>query len=465
LNRHFRGSLSDNSHQSSQRKSNAALSVAVARVAADLARSDRARGTTSTLDTTWTSMTREAMTHDQVSSDLWRFSDREALLIRFAGLPSASAMTVLMDEHAKKSHSGREATNQSLGIEREKTDEELAKRRGAIDEAADQLITGARKRADRILSSARRKADGKLSDHAGSSEQAAVKEERSREDALLRQERTTADETLLDERSARRRALAALLALEREQTDDHLLLERHRADAAVGSRDDFLGMVSHDLRNMLGGMAMNAISLTTIACEENVARSIARHANRIQQYTARMDRLVGDLLDVVSIEAGRLGLEPENVALSHLLSETTEAFVAIAAAKDICIHADAPADASAVRCDGGRILQVLANLVGNAIKFTPRGGRIDIRLELELELELGEVRFAVTDNGVGISPTQLALIFERFWQGDDRRTGVGLGLYISRCIVEAHGGKMWAISTPPEGSTFYFTLPGSASAA
>jgi signal transduction histidine kinase len=365
-----------------------------------------------------------------------------------------------MDEQAKKSHSGREATNQSLGVEREKADEELAKRRRDLDETADQVIAGARNRADLILSSARQKADDKLPQGDGSPEQAAVKEERSREDAELRQERTTADEALSDERAARRRALAALLALEREQTDDHLLLERHRADAAIGSRDDFLGMVSHDLRNMLGGMAMSAISLTTIACEDKIARLIARNAQRIQQYTARMDRLVGDLLDVVSIDAGRLGLQLERLAPDHLLSETKEAFVAIAAAKGISIHTAIAADASAGHCDGERILQVLANLVGNAIKFTPPEGRIDIGIELAL----GELRFSVADNGVGISPGKLALIFERFWQVDDRQTGVGLGLYISKCIVEAHGGKMWVTSTPGKGSTFYFTVPASAAA-
>lgn len=365
-----------------------------------------------------------------------------------------------MDERAKKSHSGREATDQSLGVERGKADEELAKRRRDLDETADQIILDARERADRILDSARRRADEKHPQGPGSLEQTALQEERSREDADLWHERSTADETLFDERAARRRALAALLALEREQTDDHLLLERHRADAAIGTRDDFLGMVSHDLRNMLGGMAMSAISLTTIVCEEKVARAIARNAQRIQQYTARMDRLVGDLLDVVSIEAGRLALVPQQHDAKDLVRETLDAFNALAAARNISIRTEVRAGTLLAQYDQERILQVLANLVGNAIKFTPVGGRIDIVVEPVDR----DVRFGVIDTGPGISKQNFDAIFERFWRVAKReRSGLGLGLYISRCIVEAHGGRIWVESQLGQGSSFYFTLPGSAS--
>ena len=360
-----------------------------------------------------------------------------------------------MEPKGKHSQSERAATDESLGVEREKTDEELSRRRADIDESADEVIAGARSRADKVLRSARTKADEKLPGDIDSPEHAAMEQERSREDDALRKERTTADKNLSVERDARRRALAALLALEREQTDDRLLLERHRADAAIGSRDDFLAMVSHDLRNMLGGMALSASSLLRIQCEEEIARAVARNAQRIQQYTARMDRLVGDLLDVVSIEAGRLGLSPRRDEPSELLSETIEVFAAIAAAKGISLKSATGAGSVRVSYDRERVLQVLANLVGNAIKFTPKGGSIELRLE---PVD-GGLRFSVADTGIGVAPEKLERIFDRFWRADERQTGVGLGLYISKCIVEAHGGRIWVDSRVGEGSTFYFTLP------
>lgn len=360
-----------------------------------------------------------------------------------------------MEQKGRHPRPEREATDLSLGEEREKTDEELTARGADIDASADEVIAGARLRADKVLTGARRRADQKLSAVVGSSERVAVQEERAREDAALRNERTTADDNLSFERDERRRALAALLALEREQTDEDLLLERHRADSAIGSRDDFLGMVSHDLRNMLGAMALSATSLSTIRCQGEVASALARTAQRIQHYTARMDRLVGDLLDVVSIEAGRLALRPARHMPGELLSETAEVFLAIAGRKDISIQIDERAGAPTLNYDRERILQVLANLVGNAVKFTPKGGKILLRLEPDGD----GVRFAVADTGIGIAPEKLQRIFDRFWQADERgQAGVGLGLYISKCIVDAHHGRIWVDSRLGEGSTFYFTL-------
>jgi signal transduction histidine kinase len=356
--------------------------------------------------------------------------------------------------------SEREATDQSLCDERHKTDDELAKRRLDIDEAADALIAGARTRADRILEKARTKADQMLGLLEGRPrERRVIDDERSLEDATMREERTTADGTLLRERDARRRAMAALLALEREQTDDHLLLERDRADQSIASRDDFLGMVSHDLRNMLGGMAMSAVSLLNIPSDGEVRSAITKNAQRIQRYTARMNRLVADLLDVVSIEAGRLALVPQQHNATELLRDTLDAFNALSAAKGISIRTEVRAGLLLAEYDQERILQVLSNLLGNALKFTPKGGRIDIAVE---SFE-GAVRFGVTDTGPGIPAHSFGVIFERFGQAaKQQRSGLGLGLYISKCIVEAHGGKIWVESPPGQGSSFYFTLPASA---
>jgi signal transduction histidine kinase len=361
-----------------------------------------------------------------------------------------------VDANGKHGQTERAATDQSLGDEREKADEELDKRLDRVDDAADEVIADARDLADDVLRSARAKADEKLRTDIDAPVHVAVAKERSREDEALLRERATADESLSQERQLRRRAVAALLALERDQTDDDLVLERDRADAAISSRDDFLGIVSHDLRNMLNGMALSAASLMNIACEGEVARAVARNAQRIQQCTARMDRLVGDLLDVVSIEAGRLALSPLRHDASELLSETSEVFLAIAAAKQISIRSEVGAGSLFAHCDRERILQVLANLVGNAIKFTNNGGKIDLRVERVED----ELRFDVADTGAGIAPEKLELVFQRFWQAENQKqAGIGLGLYISKSIVEAHGGKIWAHSRIGEGSTFCFTLP------
>jgi signal transduction histidine kinase len=134
-----------------------------------------------------------------------------------------------------------------------------------------------------------------------------------------------------------------------------------------------------------------------------------------------------------------------------------EAFQPTASAKGLSLDSDVASDSLLARFDHERIHQVLANLLSNAIKFTPEGGRVSIRVEPAE----GEIRFSVTDTGPGIAEDELGRIFERFWQvvGGDKR-GLGLGLYISKCIIEAHGGRIWAESQPEAGSTFFFTLPG-----
>jgi signal transduction histidine kinase len=358
----------------------------------------------------------------------------------------------------RRGRAGRDETDTSLGRERGKTDDELLKRSEADDKTASDVIDASRGRADDVVARARAKADERLqSSGANSDDLATLRSERQREDETLVRERATADESLSAERDARRRALTALLASERLHTDQHLGRERDLADLAIASRDDFLAMASHDLRNMLGGIALSAASLMNIPCNEEAHDAITGHTQRIQRFTARMTRLVGDLVDIVSIEAGRLAVTPKRHDAVELIRETMDIFQPLAAAKQIWIGSDVRRGSILARYDHERILQVLANLVGNALKFTPEGGRIHILVE---PLE-GYVRFTVADTGAGIAPEKLAKIFDRFWQVAEplRRSGLGLGLYISKCIVEAHGGAIWADSRVGEGSTFNFTLP------
>ena len=169
-----------------------------------------------------------------------------------------------------------------------------------------------------------------------------------------------------------------------------------------------------------------------------------------------MNRLIGDLIDVASIDAGKLAVVPAMADGAALVREAVDTWAAPSAAKSIKL-AIAPASGdTAATLDRERILQVLGNLITNAAKFSPRGSSVTCGVEHVADA----VRFYVRDEGVGIPGDKLERIFERFWQvGRNDRRGLGLGLYISRCIVEAHGGRIWAESTPDVGSTFFFTLP------
>lgn len=362
-----------------------------------------------------------------------------------------------MTSKSKKPRPERDLTDRSLRVERQKTDDELAKQRRSTEEDADAVVRRARDRADQVLQRARDRADENV-DRSDTPERVrgSVSRERAQEDEALQRERAVADDQLLNEREERKRALASLLAIERELTDEHLRIERARLDEAVTSRDDFLGMVSHDLRTLLGGIAMNASMLVMSASNDDAGNKIRRLAESIQRFTARMNRLVGDLLDVVSIEAGKLGVSPRQDDVIRLLRDASEAFQPIASAKGLSLEVEVAKDSLLAKFDYERILQVLANLLSNAIKFTPEGGRVSVRVEPRGT----EVLFSVTDTGPGIPREKQAAIFDRFWQADvkDRR-GLGLGLYISRCIVEAHGGRIGVKSKPGEGSTFSFTLP------
>lgn len=345
----------------------------------------------------------------------------------------------------------REQTDDSLRSERAKTDAELDKKRAVIEEDSDAVLALARERADEVLRTARARADT-----VGAGSTAAVRGERNAADRALAEERSTETVQLNVERDERQRALAELLRYERDETDKDLQFERMRTDTALITRDDFLAMASHDLRNLLGGVAVTTALMAQEAAPDEQGRKVVRRAETIQRYTARMNRLIGDLLDVVSIDAGHLSVEPSPNDVTRLLSESVEAFQPAAAAQHVTLSvAEAPRLPRA-RFDYGRILQVLANLLANALKFTGPGGRIELRAAREGQ----QVRISVSDSGSGIPEDQLEVVFERFRQVNrsDRR-GHGLGLHISRSIVEAHGGRIWAESTLGQGSTFHFTLP------
>jgi signal transduction histidine kinase len=222
---------------------------------------------------------------------------------------------------------------------------------------------------------------------------------------------------------------------------------------AIATRDEVLGIVAHDLRNPLNTISMSAgLLLESAPTEEQRVKQI----QVVQRSVDRMDHLIQDLLDTARIEAGRLSIERKREEVTPLVAETREAFQPAAEEKSIRLETEVPQEIPAVYGDHRRILQVLSNIVGNAIRFTPEGGRITLRAESRVT----KVRFSVSDTGPGIPEEDLEHIFDRFWQARRaKKAGAGLGLAIAKGVVEAHGGRIWAESTVGVGSTFFFTIP------
>jgi signal transduction histidine kinase len=224
------------------------------------------------------------------------------------------------------------------------------------------------------------------------------------------------------------------------------------AEAATRARDQMLGIVAHDLRNPLGTIRMAADLMAEVLDAESPAQ---KQVAMVTRAVDRMNRLIGDLLDVKRLENGRLSVELRRCLATAVLSEAVDMLRIVAAESGLELVLDAPATLPHVTADPNRIQQVLANLIGNAIKFTPKGGRITVRGAVDKEY----VRVTVADTGSGILPEQLPHVFSQFWQGSktDKR-GIGLGLSIAKGIVDGHGGRIWVQSTVGLGTSFHFTL-------
>jgi PAS domain S-box-containing protein len=225
------------------------------------------------------------------------------------------------------------------------------------------------------------------------------------------------------------------------------------AQRAVRHRQDVLAVVSHDLRAPLGTVLMSA-TLLSEPCDDEPTRR--KTLEKITRSVAQMDRLIKDLLDMSSIDAGHLALDRRPHPLGALVDDALEALRPLAARKSLQLDARVPDQDLSLVCDRWRVVQVFSNLIGNAIKFTPEGGTITLRAEPRGR----DVRFSVADTGPGIARERLPHVFERYWQADETaKAGTGLGLYICKGIVEAHGGAMSVESEAGRGSTFFFTLP------
>jgi PAS domain S-box-containing protein len=224
---------------------------------------------------------------------------------------------------------------------------------------------------------------------------------------------------------------------------------------AVAARDDVLGIVAHDLRNPLGTITMQASLLERPAPEAERRDQTPRLV--ISRSASRMNHLIQDLLDVAVVEAGQLKVERERLSAADLARDALEAQTPLASSSGLETRLEVGRGVRDVWGDRNRLLQVFDNLIGNAVKFTKEGGRITVGAIAKDQ----EVVFSVADTGSGIAPESVPRIFDRFWQATTRagRLGAGLGLPITRGIVEAHGGRIWVESTVGRGSTFFFTIP------
>lgn len=223
---------------------------------------------------------------------------------------------------------------------------------------------------------------------------------------------------------------------------------------AVRTREEVLAIVSHDLRNPLNAVTLGTSLLQT---SETLSEEDREQIDAIEMSAHRMNRLIQDLLDVTRLEGGkRLPIEPETVDPIDLIDEAKELFRAQAAVASVAMLYDVPDSLPPVRADRHRVGQVLSNLIGNSMKFTPPGGNITVSAAAESD----HVLFRVADTGPGIPKENLNDIFSRYWQAKrTERMGAGLGLPIAKGIVEAHGGEIWVESDHGRGTQFYFTLP------
>ena len=254
---------------------------------------------------------------------------------------------------------------------------------------------------------------------------------------------------LADQRTAELRVLNDEVARRYDRERER----RHDAELLAGAREDVLGVVAHDLRNPLNLI----ITTNSLLLEEKIEPDRRRELLDISMRAGKqMNRLIGDLLDTVRLQAGKFSLDLEDVPISSIFRQATESFQPAALKRGVTFDAIPPGDGILLRADPLRVAQLVGNIVGNAIKFTPANGRVTLKAARDGE----HVLVQVTDTGPGIPAADIPHLFDDFWQArsNDHR-GVGLGLAIAKAIVEAHGGRIWCESALGVGTTFSFTLP------
>ena len=229
---------------------------------------------------------------------------------------------------------------------------------------------------------------------------------------------------------------------------------------AIRTRDEVMGVVSHDLRNPANAVKMLARSILVNHGEHDLDASVIERIHVIRQAAEQIDTLIQDLLDITWLEGGPLQVAARPTDVASLVARSVDALRPLADAGGVSLGVDVLLPGLRVNADPDRVIQLLSNIIGNAIKFTPDGGEV----ALVVHPRDAELEFVVIDTGAGIDAEHLPRVFERFFQVDasgrrGARQGAGLGLPIARGIVEAHGGRIWIESNPGSGTTVRFTLP------
>jgi signal transduction histidine kinase len=348
--------------------------------------------------------------------------------------------------------------NPSRQSEREKSDETLRDSDLASEHQADFDRDAERVEADKAKLQSR--SDSDASRDLGRADMRRSGAERQAEgDERLRVERQISDQAIKGERlrtdaatekgrshhQASAKSSAELLSQEQKS--------HQRTKATLTTREEFLAIVSHDLRNPLNHISMAVQNLL------EDPKDMKELVSSINRSAGEMLRLIEDLLDVERIALGKLTLHIEQHDVSEIMKQAVEELQGAAVAKGVTLEAQLQDVHGYVVCDRSRVMQVLSNLIGNAIKFTPAKGQIYVSCQ-RTGPEGEEVQISVSDTGEGIAPEKIKTIFERFSQihNQDRR-GIGLGLYIAKMMVEEHLGRIWVESKRGKGSTFHFTLP------
>jgi two-component system sensor histidine kinase/response regulator len=224
---------------------------------------------------------------------------------------------------------------------------------------------------------------------------------------------------------------------------------------AVQAREDVLAVVSHDIRNFLQAIK-SGVQLLNKSPDKLSADAKAAIHSRMSSTVDLMGRVIADLLDMASIRNGRIEVVMQPEVAAQLISEAIAVHEPMAQQKGIRLLASCDVPTQVVSCDRERILQVFSNLLGNAIKFCRHGDRIEVVVRRVDD----HVQASVSDTGPGIASEDLPMVFDAYWSGaSNRRVGTGLGLYITKRIVEAHDGRIWIESEMGKGTTVHFTLP------
>ena len=229
--------------------------------------------------------------------------------------------------------------------------------------------------------------------------------------------------------------------------------ERRRvAELMTQARQEVLAVVAHDLRNPLNIIVGSADLMLQEQLDSDRKKELLTVMFRAAK---QMNRLIADLLDTVRLQSGKFTLNLEEVPVKSIFEQTEQAFRPLAANHSVQLVTVPPADDVAVRADPYRVSQIISNLVGNALKFTPERGKVTFQAVPNGQ----NVAFHVSDTGPGIAAQDVEHLFDNFWQARNDHRGVGLGLPIAKGMVEAHGGMIWCETRPGQGSTFSFTLP------